>query len=252
MENGDVAARYELTVTTETKTGKWSYRAVWIVCALGGLVGLWWIVSFAFLSDRFLPFPVPSSRVRAVMVLLGAYCVVVSLIVPRSLVRGDWHLDDDGIIFVSLRGVRRSVKWRDVEAVRWHPKRILFRASGATLTFVLEYDTAERRQDARCFLRKRLTAFDLRDPEPKPWSLRRICMCLGLAMPIVLLGLAAAYVHCMYLAPRSDARQGLLYVYIPLIAWAIFMGAREARRSWRFPQLTGQHTTDRLPSRDRQ
>lgn len=228
-----------MRVTTETETGKWNFRFLWAILALYGIAGLYFAFSFAFLPERLLPFPVPGVWFRVFVSLIGAWSTVVVLLVPRSIARGEWRLDAEGIVYDSIRGDHRMLKWRDVEAVRWGGERIALRSGRSVLMLVLDFEPPERREEVRMFLRESLTAFDLRDLQMHTFSLRRLGLCLAFAVLIVVLALAAELLHSMYLTPVGIPQPiGFWWVLGPFIGWVVYRGMQEARKSWRLPQAT--------------
>jgi hypothetical protein len=103
---------------------------------------------------------------------------------------------------------------------------------------VLSYETVERCKEVRQFLRDRLVEFDLRDDEIKQLSLTRLGLCVVLAVPTALAALATALLHNVYLAPGgSRPGIGVFWVLFPLIGVAVYLAAKEGRRSWRQRQI---------------
>jgi hypothetical protein len=150
------------------------------------------------------------------------------------MIRGEWHLDEEGIAYHPVRGDCRQLKWRDVEAVKWGDI-IEFRSGRSVLILSLTCEPREQREEVREFLRGVLTAFDLHDEECPPFSVRRMGLCLLLALPIALLALAAAYFHSIYFAPDDALRPpvGVFWVFGPLIAWVAYWCVREEKGRWR-------------------
>jgi hypothetical protein len=224
---------HPILVTTETEKGRRELNACSVVFVAIGLAGLVMAICCAVAPDTLIPFRGIGDRV-----LVALICVwggISSMTAPRSMVRGHWHLDDEQIVFRSLRGVSRRLKWCDVQAISWGRDAIRFRGPGPALPLLLVYEPTDRRKEAREFLRQRLgEAFDLRDRSPQPFSFRRMCVCACVALSIAVLGLTAAFLHSIYLDPRGELRPLLAsWVVLPLLAWVAYAAVREARRTWR-------------------
>jgi hypothetical protein len=232
MGNSADQSSDQVSVTTETASGRRTLRVVCVLVVTMGILGLLSAALFAIVPEA-LPFRANWDRLLVIAICLWG--TVSALTTPRSLLRGTWQLDDEQITFDPLRGQPQSLPWQDVQSVQWGADRIRFRGVGAELTLDLRYETPDRKEVAKQFLRQRLgDIFDLSDRPLDRITLRGTCLVIGLAIAFTLLGLGAALLHDTLVTSNAElSLLALMYGVLPLFALAAYVGVRQYRRSWR-------------------
>jgi hypothetical protein len=159
------------------------------------------------------------------------------LFLARPLVRGDWELDSEEIAFTSLKGIRSTLKWIDVNAVRFAGASIPFRGPSHMPPLPLIcIENVEQRAEVLQFVRERITSstsIDLSEGVKKPFTWRRFMFCLALSLLLGGLPSGVIFLQVTYLSPGSKWLELELLLFLTsllaLVVWALW---KEDLKKW--------------------
>jgi hypothetical protein len=219
------------------------------IVAFGFLTAVCLVLAVAAVLQEAPKGPGHAAGAALVGLLLVGVWPAVGVYSVRATPRGTWTLDADGVVFRPTRGAPRSVRWKDVERVRWTRRAYAALWDGRTN---LRFPLSLIGEPARTTLHERLEAvlgsdFDLAfrrmpdlldEVEPGWWNLTlRVGRLLAVSLP-----LAAAMMGSLYwVAVRYPARgawQGQAAFfgwYLLGIGYLLYVLRRENRRNptWR-------------------
>jgi hypothetical protein len=253
-------AENAILVTTETESGKRYRHEGVVVCWILGVLCFAAAVFCGFAPDCCFHRP-PDLWGRVFLVFSCGATGVLFPVAFRFDMRGNWRLDDEGVSFTPLRGNPRHVAWRDVDAV-FAPCRktqqVLLRAGKMKLPIDLRWETCQRQDEVRDFLRTKLEgvfdifdrpvaqgssrrwiwmggAFEISDRPVAKTSIRRWLWISAAASAATLLyfGILILPSFCLqYEHWRCWALVWMLLPFVVLFPWAMVIAWLERRKAW--------------------
>jgi hypothetical protein len=231
-------AENALLVTTETESSKRERAANVVFCWIVGLIAFSAAVFFGSAPDHWFS-RTPDLWGR---ILSALFCGAIGGICPvalRSVVRGNWRLDDEGILFMPLRGTPKHLAWRDVDAIfapSMRTQQVLLRAGKVKLPINLRWETRQRRDEVNGFLRNKLgESFDVFDRSPERISIRRLFWISAVTSAATLFYFGILILPSYYLQYEHWRYWVAVWMPLPFVSlypWAIIVVWRERRKGW--------------------